>query len=254
MEFNKQLFAVCLGVAVSTVALADAAASDQASQPSRYYAGVSFAGSFNIIKNTIYIAPPVPNPDQLDTMEYQTNKGGNFTPDFGLQFGRNIVMNGKWSTHLGLGFYANKDLTYRGLHYQIAMPPADQDYRYDVSIMRLMVEANMFYHHSDKVAYFYGVGVGMAHIRTSNLTFTDIAPSTANDPKSEVLTQNHIVGSADVGVDFALNTHWHLAGSLQQLWLGDNMIDIEDANGNVTPHADGQLHPWQIKATLSYNF
>jgi opacity protein-like surface antigen len=261
MIFKKQVLAVCLIAGLCSVniaAFADAVPSSSSDHKThdRYYAGISLAGSFSSIKSSFPISPGPGS--TLYPAKYVIDRGDTFYMDYGVQAGKILSMNNRWSTHVGLAFYASAPQTIRGDFYSIqdeASP--DQSFYYNINSERLMLETNLFYRSQHGFSYFYGFGVGMAHIRTSGLFFTSLIPPSKGQPgkpKTATNTQNHIVASVDAGLDYVITPRWHLDTAFKQQWLGSNIITVENGSGVPSPYQVAPFSPWQIKVSLSYAF
>jgi|GEM_PF-2418170 len=256
MIFKTQVLLAAFAVSLSAVSLAATINNNSDIKPvdSKYYAGVSLAGSYNPVNSNV-VVPPAPD-SGLEPAQYIMNRGDTIYADFGAHFGK-IRHNGNWSTHYGLGIYISASQTIHGKFYVMQGQGATSTFQYNLNTDRFMLETNMFYQTSHKLTLFYGFGVGMAHIRTGDFQFTSLVPPSQGQPtppKTEAHIQIHVAASVDAGLDFPIASHWHLDTTLQQLWIGENAVSVENGSGNLQSFHVASLTPWQVKLGLTYTF
>lgn len=246
--FQSRLCRTLLGIAgLSAITMASAC------HHNHYYIDGQFGFGLNSIKEDTYFAHPLPNPDDIPPTRLDTYAGADTLIDFGLRGGMMHDLSKSWSLAWGLGLYATTPQTLTGKTQTIVGPPWDASYQYSINSTRLMLETRMYFHQNHALSYFYGFGVGVGHIRTSALTYTKI-DSGFVAPKTNIVTQNHLVYAASVGADFALNNHWHLEGTVSKLWLGMNKIYVNMGDDDGFKVNQGDMTPWKFSGSLSYRF
>jgi opacity protein-like surface antigen len=228
------------------------ASSTQATVSNHYFIGLQFDAAYNQIRHNELVTAPVPG---SDPQRYNTNGGDKYEFEAGLRTGFTTILNPHWALQWGLAYYIDLPQKLTGDYFALNSSPPDLTYRTKLHTQRLMIEPRAYYQQNNHWAYFAGVNLGLAILRTSKTQFSTIAyPSGSTTPlDATAKTDTAFAYGVSVGIDYQFNPHWHAALGVSQLWLGKIDIRVNNGSSNV-PVKVGTSKPTQLWIASRYQF